>query len=219
VVISPIIEAWPNDVDMDGVEDSRDDDCDGEDGEPYLRGCAPPDDRDRDGITDIPDRCEDVPGLYWGEFTDTYMFGCPRDPAGRVTLELEVTAVRTADEMQAVYCFSDPNPFVRGTEVDRFPPAYRNYSSYPVVGYGYYLHLGDYWPRVSFTISENDAICLYLACWGQPEGISQPAVFLGEIYREVTVEDWDRQIRYAAGIGDDTMLEVFFRICGNHCPR
>ncbi len=219
VVISSIVEAWPNDVDMDGVDDSLDDDCVGEDGEPDSNGCAPEGDNDRDGIPNSIDRCDDVPGLYWGEYTDSYMFGCPRDPVGKVNLELEITAVRIADEMHAVYCFADPHPFTTTVEVDRFPPAYRYYSTALVSGYGYYLRLSSYLPHASATnIDETRSINLYLTCWGQPEGISLPPRYLGEIYRKVEVEDWDSQIRYAAGIGDGQLLEVFYRICRDHCP-
>jgi hypothetical protein len=67
-------------------------------------------------------------------------------------------------------------------------------------------------------VKETEVITLYIACWGQPKGISLPARFLGEIYREVPVQDWDSQVRYAGGVGDSTMMEVFYRVCRNHCP-
>ena len=226
MVISPIEAAWPNDVDRDGVMDPREgideysfDQCVGEDGEPQLDGCAPADDRDRDGFRDDYDRCDDVPGLYWGEFTGTYMLGCPHEPEGEINIEIEITAVRTPDEMKEVYCYI--NPYARNSEFNpsRIPPAYKNYSILPVAGYGYYLRLSEYWTRQTWNnYRETQPIYLYVACWGQPEGISLPARYLGEIYRIVTVEDWDSQIRYAAGIGNDTMLEVFYRMCRNSCP-
>ena len=225
-VISAIEAAWPNDVDRDGVMDPREgideylfDQCVGEDGEPYLNGCAPADDRDRDGFRDDYDRCDDVPGLYWGEFTGTYMLGCPREPEGEINIEIEITAVRTPNEMKEVYCYINPQAMVSEFNTIRIPPAYKNYSILPVAGYGYYLRLSEYETRQTWNnYRETHPVYLYVACWGQPDGISLPARYLGEIYRIVTVEDWDSQIRYAAGIGNDTMLEVFYRICRNNCP-
>ena len=211
--------AYPNDIDRDGVHDRWDDECVGEHGEPAQRGCAPVDDDDRDGIPNHIDRCDTIPGLYWGEYTDTYMFGCPREPAGEVNLELSITAARTPTEMQAIYCFAHPFPKSPVGLVNRIPPPYRNYSVDFLERYGYYLRLRDFRLNLSIpNVKETEVITLYIACWGQPKGISLPARFLGEIYREVPVQDWDSQVRYAGGVGDSTMLEVFYRVCRNHCP-
>jgi hypothetical protein len=215
VIVSSIESAFPNDRDHDGVEDSRDE-CPDEFGDPSTNGCPLVNDSDRDGIPDPIDRCDDVPGLYWGEYTDTYELGCPRETPGTVHVELEVTAIRLPQEMEGVYCYA--TPYSTGY-ADRLPSEYHMYPVYPVEGFGYYLRLSELWPRVSRYMYEDQQIELYLACWGQPEGISVPARYLGEIYRVHTVEDWDSQIRYAAGNGDGIVFEIYYRLCRNSCPR
>jgi len=217
VVISSIESAYPNDSDGDGVEDTIDA-CPDEFGEPSAFGCVPENDRDMDGIPDSMDRCPDVPGLYWGEFTDTYMLGCPRESPIALSVELEVTAIRIPEEMVGVYCYVSSVTTEPTIYPGRIPPEHRMYSVYPVAGYGYYLRLSEMWPRVTRTLFESNEVGLYLSCWGQPDGISLPGRYLGEIYREHGVEDWDSQIRYAAGTGDGIMFEIYYRLCRNHCP-
>lgn len=206
---------WPNDADRDGVEDSRDR-CP-EDGEPYLDGCPPTDDNDRDGIPNSIDRCDDIPGLYWGEYTDSYMLGCPKDPAGNLNVEVEITAIRINHEMKAAYCYATRSPSPDAL-ADRLPPGKRIYTVFPVSGYGYYLKLSEYWPRVSKNFLESSSIELYITCWAQPDSISLPAVYLGEIVRLHTSEDWDSQTRYAAAINEGNLMEIYYSLCRDHCP-
>ncbi len=217
-VTGVIVESFPNDRDGDGVEDSLDL-CPDVAGEPSANGCIPENDRDRDGIPDEIDRCDDVPGLYWDEYTGTYQLGCPRETPGTVSVELEVTAIRIPEEMQGVYCYVLPSSVSSAILADRIPTEYHMYSVYPVSGYGYYLRLSEFWPRRTSSFYETSVISLYVACWGQPEGISIPARYLGEIYRIHAVEDWDSQIRYAAGTGDGIMFEVYYRLCRGSCPH
>jgi hypothetical protein len=217
VIVSSIIESFPNDRDGDGVEDPVDE-CPDEYGEPSAFGCRPENDRDMDGISDSSDRCPDIPGLYWGEFTDSYMLGCPRETPVLVNVELEVTAIRIPEDMVGVYCYVTSVATESAVYPDRLPPEYRMYSVFPVEGYGYYLRLSEMWPRVTRSMYETTEVGLYMACWGQAEGISLPGRYLGEIYRVHGAEDWDSQSRYAAGVGDGITFEIHYRLCRNNCP-
>lgn len=208
-VISEMIQEFPNDADHDGVADDVDR-CPGVDGEPYLNGCVPEDDQDRDGIPDHIDSCDDEPGFFWGE-TSTRI-GCQND--NKITLEAEITGILISPGFMGGYCYIRPNS---SNLVHRIPP---DYSYYLIGRFGAeeFFKLSQYRPKGSANEQQSGSVEIILSCWAQPEEVGQPARYLGEIYRIHTLEDWDAQIRYAAGIGDDAKFEVYYRICRNRCP-